>query len=236
MTTIDWAELKVHDLARQQNFYQKLFDLPVTAQEPGRVELGGLLRLHADPHAQVPRQAQPGLFHLAFLLPDAQKLGGWLKAHPSALEGASDHGVSQALYLSDPEGNGIEVYADRPREEWPPEMYTRRLDLDRLLAGAAAWKEPDELRLGHIHLRSLSSRDGREWFARLGMQLTTSYPGAEFYAADGYHHHFAVNQWGVQAASLGRWTGLTGYGLSGAYDGGELTDPWGHRVELRSAS
>ncbi|MBN9414865.1 hypothetical protein ABS71_14060 [bacterium SCN 62-11] len=244
MTNIEWAELRVRDLALQERFYQELLDLEVLGGTDHSVELGvdgrTLLRLHADSSAQVSPQARPGLFHLAFLLPDAGRLGGWLaraRQRGLHLEGASDHGVSEAIYLSDPEYNGIEVYADRERpRSQEVEMYTRRLDVAALLAKAPAWSGSSGLRLGHIHLRSLHAQDGKEWFDRLGMRLTVRYPGAEFYAADGYHHHFAVNEWGVGPAQPGVWAGLTGYGLSGPFEEAEVRDPWGHRVELSPAS
>jgi catechol 2,3-dioxygenase len=113
-------------------------------------------------------------------------------------------------------------------------MFTRRLDLDGLLQRARPW-QGGNVRLGHVHLRALDPQDGAAWFARLGMQPTVHYPGAEFYAADGYHHHFAVNNWGVGPARPGNWTGLTGYGLRGPFRPETLSDPWGHRVELISA-
>lgn len=244
MTNIEWAELRVRDLALQERFYTELLDLEVISREAASVQLGvggrTLLRLHADSSAQVSADARPGLFHLAFLLPDAGRLGAWLvraRQQRLRLEGASDHGVSEAIYLSDPEHNGIEVYADRDRPRSDEvEMYTRRLDIDALLAKAPVWRGAAGLRLGHIHLRSLRAQDGKEWFDHLGMRLTVRYPGAEFYAADGYHHHFAVNEWGVGPARPGLWTGLTGYGLSGPFAQEEVRDPWGHRVELSPAS
>lgn len=236
MTSIKWAELRVRDLALQERFYRDLLDLEVLGREAARVELGVegrvLLKLQADYQARVPDQAQPGLFHLAFLLPDIGRLGAWLQRSQVPLEGASDHGVSRALYLSDPEGNGLEIYADTGAQV---EMGTRRLDLPGLLQQAGPWS-PRGLRMGHIHLRSLNAHDGQAWFAQLGMVLSAHYPGAEFYAADGYHHHFAVNQWGVQPAPPGSWTGLTAYALKGPFEAAELRDPWGHRVQLEPAS
>lgn len=232
MTNIEWAELRVRDLALQERFYRELLDLQPIRRGSSEVELGvegrTLLKLHEQPRAEVPGHAQPGLFHLAFLLPDSGRLGGWLRRNRWPLEGASHHGVSQALYLSDPENNGLEIYADTGARV---EMGTRRLDLDSLLRQATPWS-PQGMRLGHIHLRSLNAHDGHEWFAQLGMTPSAHYPGAEFYAADGYHHHFAVNQWGVQSAPPGLWTGLTGYALSGPFAAASLTDPWGHQVEL----
>ena len=232
MTNIEWAELRVRDLALQERFYRDLLDLEVLHREAGRVELGvdgrKLLKLQAQPEARLPDHAQPGLFHLAFLVPNAGRLGAWLQGSGVPLEGASHHGVSQALYLSDPENNGLEIYADTGASV---EMGTRRLDLDALIRQATGWS-PQGLRLGHIHLRSLNAHDGQEWFAGLGMVPSAHYPGAEFYAADGYHHHFAVNQWGVRPARQGVWTGLTGYALSGPFQPGRLHDPWGHQVEV----
>ncbi|MBS2036325.1 VOC family protein [bacterium] len=242
MTSIEWAEIRVRDLDLQERFYRDLFGWEPTFRSPGQVHLGPL-RLLEDDQARIPGQAQPGLFHLAYLAPNAEALGGWLQ-HAAGrgvrLEGASDHGVSQALYLSDPEGNGIEVYADRPRQEWPGapgavEMFTRRLDLEGLLAKAHPWSGPAGFRLGHIHLRALDPYQGAEWFEGLGMRVTVHYPGAEFYAADGYHHHFAVNNWGVEPAAEGLWVGLNGYALRGSFHSEVRLDPWGHRVELISA-
>ncbi|MBX3171369.1 MAG: VOC family protein [Candidatus Eremiobacteraeota bacterium] len=236
MTNIEWAELRVRDLVLQERFYCQLLDLEVLKRDGSRVELGlegrALLKLQADPKARVPEQAHPGLFHLAFWVPDMGRLGGWLQRSQVPLEGASDHGVSRALYLSDPENNGLEIYADTGARV---EMGTRRLDLPALLHQARPWSALG-LRLGHIHLRSLSAYDGQEWFARLGMTPSARYPGAEFYAADGYHHYFAVNQWGVRPAPAGNWTGLIGYALSGPFATAEVCDPWGHRVQLTSAS
>lgn len=236
MTNIEWAELRVRDLALQERFYRELFDLEVIRRDDARVDLGvdgrTLIKLSSDSRARVPEQAQPGLFHLAFLVPDAGQLGGWLQRSQVPLEGASHHGVSRALYLSDPENNGLEVYADTGEKV---EMGTSRLDLPALLRMARPWS-PQGLRLGHIHLRSLNAHDGQSWFAHLGMVASAHYPGAEFYAADGYHHHFAVNQWGVRPAPPGDWTGLTAYALTGPFEGQQLRDPWGHRVELRPAS
>lgn len=243
MINIEWAELRVRDLGLQKEFYRAVFGWEPVEAPDGSVQLGPL-RLREEPLAQRPPRAQPGLFHLALLAPDAQALGGWLQHLASqgiSLEGASDHGVSQALYLSDPEGNGIEVYADRPRQHWPGapgpvEMFTRRLDLDRLLGEGREWSGPQGFRLGHVHLRAIDQHQGSKWFEQLGMRVTVHYPGAEFYAADGYHHHFAVNNWGVSSALPGLWTGLSGYALSGPFSSQVTQDPWGHRVELISTS
>jgi catechol 2,3-dioxygenase len=241
------AELRVVDLESQVRFYQALLGFERLSSSPNSVSLGlasqELLRLTQEPNGETvqARDAQPGLFHLAYLLPSEQQLGGWL-THVQELgiplEGASDHGVSQAFYLSDPEGNGLEVYADRPVEQWPRNgsaltMFTRSLDIRSLLAKAKPWSgTPDGTKLGHIHLRGQSVQQGSEFFEKLQILPTVSIMGANFYAADSYHHHFAVNTWGVTPAKPGLWTGLMGYSLVGPWEHQELRDPWGHRVSL----
>lgn len=148
-----------------------------------------------------------GLYHAAFLLPDRPALGRLLRRLLDLeipMDGASDHAVSEALYLRDPEGNGIELYADRPREVWPMsrgkvQMTGNRLDLDSLLAeagddgaGVAAGT-----RLGHVHLRVSTLRKAETFYhGALGFDVTQrSYSGALFMSAGGYHHHLGANVW-----------------------------------------
>ena len=151
-----------------------------------------------------------GLYHAAFLFPTRAALGQTLlrlRSEGVALDGASDHRVSEAIYLRDPEGNGLELYADRPREQWPRQdgqivMATEPLDLAVRLEEAqraGAWTGiPPGTRLGHVHLR-VSDLDRAEEFYHgvLGFDVTTrDYPGALFFSAGGYHHHLGVNIWG----------------------------------------
>jgi catechol 2,3-dioxygenase len=171
-----------------------------------------LLILHGDP-ALAPRDSrQAGLFHTAFLMPDRADLGRWL-AHVAqsgtSLEGASDHIVSEALYLSDPEGNGIEIYADRPVAAWRTpsgevRMATDRLDLQDLLraAGSTRWQGfPEEGSIGHVHLQ-VGDTGAADRFYRdlLGFDIAARYPGASFYGAGGYHHQLAGNVWHSRGA------------------------------------
>jgi catechol 2,3-dioxygenase len=129
------------------------------------------------------------------------------------LQGASDHGVSEAIYLADPEGNGIELYADRPASVWyrdgeEVEMYTEPLDVSDLLAlrrgsASAAYTAPGETRIGHMHLQ-VSDLQGAGKIAtgKLGLEVRQrSYPGALFLAYDHYHHHLGTNTWGVRRAA-----------------------------------
>ena len=143
------------------------------------------------------------------LLPSRAALGAWLRfAADRGVEfaGFSDHGVSEAIYFSDPDGNGLEFYADQPRAQWPFSasgelaMATRPLALPSLLAEAAPASATPlaGAQWGHLHLR-VTDLDRSEKFYRdvLGVTLTQgSYPGARFLAADGYHHHLGLNSWG----------------------------------------
>lgn len=144
---------------------------------------------------------QEGLYHIAFLLKDQTQLANWLKLNQSYLvfQGASDHGVSEAIYLSDPDGNGIEIYADKSLKEWPTDgkeilMVTERLNVDALFSRVTNDNTFDFV-IGHIHLQSNSIDDMFTFYDTLGLNLTLSLPGAKFVSYDGYHHHLAFNHW-----------------------------------------
>lgn len=146
-----------------------------------------------------------GLYHFAILLPNEVALGSFLLhilQNGIALDGASDHLVSQALYLSDPEGNGIEVYADRPRAGWQWKngniaMATLRLDADELLKKAEPFNGfPAQTVLGHMHLNVGDLERSEAFYQKLGMELTAGFPGqASFLSWDNYHHHLGINLW-----------------------------------------
>jgi catechol 2,3-dioxygenase len=209
------VSLRVRDLAGLTAFYLDAIGLNLISQQPGRAVLGidgePLVRLEAG--ARPPR-SKAGLFHIAILLPSRHDLANWL-AHAAQtgvrLEGASDHLVSEAIYLSDPEGNGIEVYRDRSRPEWPRRdgaiaMATERLDLNVLLAeanGAAYAGMPSGTRMGHIHLRVGDTAEAEAFYRdKLGFDLMAHYPGASFLASGGYHHHIGANVWQSRGAGL----------------------------------
>lgn len=185
-----------------------------TPQDDGRVllaEPGGTILLALSRGAATPAGVGPGLYHVALLVPRrrdlARALAG-LRAAGWPLQGAADHTVSEALYLADPDGHGIEIYADRPRAAWRRSdgelvMGTERLDLRRLLAEGTDDTEsagaglPAGTVVGHIHL-SVGDLDAAEqlFAGQLGMEVTVrSYPGALFLAYDGYHHHVGANVW-----------------------------------------
>jgi catechol 2,3-dioxygenase len=212
-THLGAVHLLVSDLARSRAYYEEVLGLGALAVDRDRVTLGSrhderaLVILHTRPGVTPARRGAFGLFHFAILLPDRAALGRFA-AHLSALgirAGMADHLVSEALYLSDPDGLGIEVYADRPRDSWRHRdrelaMTTDPLDLAAVVAdgGGIAWSgAPAGTTMGHVHLHVGSLDDGAAFYHRaLGFdKMVWSYPGALFLAAGGYHHHLGTNVW-----------------------------------------
>ena len=212
-TRLGAIRLRAGDVGLLRDFYERVIGLRAIASEDGVTALGAgdrsLVELVSDPDAPARPPRTTGLFHLAVLVPTRADLARALRRVFEAgwhLSGASDHLVSEALYLSDPEGNGIELYRDRPREEWPREgdevaMATLPLDLESLLAepggDANAPAMPDGTVLGHVHLQ-VSELDTASafWVDALGLDVMASlYPGALFVSAGGYHHHVGLNTW-----------------------------------------
>lgn len=224
------AHLVVTDLDTVSKFYQEIIGLSVMEKSASGVLLGAhglpLLQLTTgNGVTRAPRQAA-GLFHTAFLMPNRLELAHWLAnaAHKGVtLDGASDHLVSEALYLSDPEGNGIEIYRDRRPEEWTyfpdgtVQMATERLDLQALYDAApqTAWNGmAPGASVGHIHLQ-VGDIPQADAFYRdvLGLKMMARYPGASFFATGGYHHHIAANIWNSRGAQARQenMTGLSDY-------------------------
>ncbi len=204
--------LRVADLERSVGFYRRQLGFCVQADAGSRVELAtspdSLPLLSLEEAARPAPRDAAGLFHVALLFPTRGLLAGWLRfaaCQGVEFDGFSDHGVSEALYFSDPDGNGLEFYVDRPREHWPRTdgrlaMVTRPLAVQNLLqeAGASRDQPLSGAAWGHLHLR-VTNLDRSEAFYRtnLGLQVTQdNYPGARFLAADGYHHHLGLNVWG----------------------------------------
>jgi len=173
-----------------------------------------LIELHEHPGAQPPaRRGRLGLFHFAILLPDRMSLGSFAQhlADIDARAGMSDHLVSEAFYLQDPDNLGIEVYADRPRSSWRRVgrelmMATDPLDVDGLVraAGGAEWAGmPAGTTIGHVHLHVGDLATASAFYSgALGFDRTVwSYPGALFFSAGGYHHHLGTNTWAGAAAT-----------------------------------
>jgi catechol 2,3-dioxygenase len=216
-TRMGAVELTVADLDRSLEYWQRQIGLGVLAREDGRAELGTdetLLALVEEPGAR-PADGFTGLYHVALLVPDRPSLARWF-AHAARdgvrLTGLSDHDVSEAIYLRDPDRHGIEIYADRPSERWRGQvaqrMTTLPLDVDDLLGELDdPTAEPFEglpagTRVGHVHLR-VADVDETVRFYRdvLGFDLTAQVGDtAVFLAAGGYHHHLGANTWESRGA------------------------------------
>ncbi len=201
------VELKVSDLDRQVRFYER-FGLRRVAGDGEQATLAAgtrpLLRLRRLPGGRERPRRTAGLYHFAILLPSEQELGGYLQrvlTEKLPLTGTADHFVSQALYFDDPEGNGIEVYADRPRSEWryPDgriDIGTEHLDFERLLkiASPPAPKFSDGTVLGHMHLNVGDLDRSQLFYESMGMNLTAELGRMmRFLSWDGYHHHLGIN-------------------------------------------
>jgi catechol 2,3-dioxygenase len=220
-TAMGPVRLTVADLDGLRDFYRDAIGLADLGTEDGAVRLGtdedsprSIVELAGDPDATPRPRGTSGLFHLAILVPTRADLARALQRVADAgwrLSGASDHLVSEALYLSDPEGNGIELYRDRPREEWPVrdgvlQMDTLPLDLDGVLGELrredAEAAMPEGTRIGHVHLNVGDLTAAESFYSgALGFDVTVrGYPGALFVSAGGYHHHVGLNTWAGEGA------------------------------------
>ncbi|WP_213424007.1 VOC family protein [Bhargavaea massiliensis] len=205
--------LNVLDLNAMKNFYTDIIGFRVLSETDSRIELTAdgntpLLVLENREGLHPKRPNRAGLYHFAILLPSREDLGAAILhfIRKGVRMGASDHYVSEALYLNDPEGNGIEVYRDRPADEWnwndgQVEMATVALDGDGVVRSAQeagrTWNGlPAETVMGHVHLH-VSNLDETERFYRdgLGFEVATYYPGALFMSTARYHHHLGLNVW-----------------------------------------
>jgi catechol 2,3-dioxygenase len=213
-TRLGRVRLQVADLERSLVFYERVLGLRVTSRTSESVVLGPhgdereIVELRQYPSARpVPERGLLGLYHFAILLPDRTSLGRFVAhlAEVGARAGMADHAVSEAIYLTDPDGLGIEVYADRPRDAWRYDgsqiyMTTVRLDAEDLVRAAKGerWTGmPPGTVLGHVHLY-VDDIDKAAAFYHdaLGFdKVVWSYPGALFLSAGGYHHHLGTNTW-----------------------------------------
>ena len=271
---VGMVTLRVRDLDKVADYYRDAIGLTVMKRTAtgARLGAGGVPLLDLERREGAVREARnaAGLYHTAFLMPTRKDLARWL-VHAAKnripLSGFADHLVSESVYLDDPEGNGIEVYADRAPELWKWEagsvaMATDQLDIDGLLALADTHttnyaKAPDDLRIGHMHLRvgDLEQAD-RFYGGAIGFDPTRKRSGAAFLSSGRYHHHLGINVW--QSAGAGprddTATGLVWFSLEVAEqeilqaqeqrlrqvgvpttaieNGIETADPWGTKVRL----
>jgi catechol 2,3-dioxygenase len=217
-TSMGAVRLTVADLDAVRDFYQDAIGLAELSSGDGALRLGAgdraIVELVGDPDAPPRPRGTSGLFHLAIVVPSRPDLARALQRVAEAgwrLSGASDHLVSEALYLSDPEGNGIELYRDRPRDQWPVrdgvlQMDTLPLDLDGVLGELrredAKAGMPAGTRIGHVHLNVGDLTAAEAFYSgALGFDVTVrGYPGALFVSAGGYHHHLGLNTWAGEGA------------------------------------
>ena len=207
------VHLQVSDVPRALGYYERVLGLRARSVTSTSAVLSAygveqpLVKLSTKPGVIGARQGAFGLYHFAILLPDRGALGRFA-AHLAALDirvGMADHLVSESLYLWDPDGLGIEVYADRPRDTWQHHdrelaMATDPLDIQRVIAAGrgAPWTgAPEGTTMGHVHLHVGSLEESEAFYHRaLGFDKTMwSYPGALFMSAGGYHHHLGTNTW-----------------------------------------
>ena len=214
-TRLGAVRLTVSDLDRSRVFYERAIGLRATELDDGALALGAagespLIELRGDSSAPRLNRRAPGLYHLAILVPTRTDLAFALARLAQArwpLDGASDHLVSEALYLSDPDGNGIEIYRDRPRADWPRaggqlQMSTLPLALDDVVeelrdASELQPEVPSGTRIGHVHLQVSDLGEAESFYhGVLGFDVIVRlYPGALFVSAGGYHHHIGLNTW-----------------------------------------
>lgn len=209
---VDLVTLIVKDLNESLRFYQNVLGFIIKDEDINSYTLGSknhnLIKIVEDKDA-LPKAKTTGLYHLALLLPNRHYIGQLMK-HFMALNqkiiGGSDHGVSEALYLSDPDGNGIEIYSDRDSFEWEYNdggeviMYTEMMDYENMLLNAYdnPWEEiPEDTIMGHVHFHVNDLTKGVEFFIdTLGFQKTLNYGGSAIFLSDKkYHHHVGMNIW-----------------------------------------
>jgi catechol 2,3-dioxygenase len=214
-TTMGAVYLTITDMDRALRFYVDILGFRPQARRANVVALTAdgqtpLIVLTAQPTAKPRPRRTAGLYHVALLEPSRADLGRTLRHLAQTrypLQGAADHLVSEALYLADPDGNGLEIYRDRPRDEWPVQngqvrMTTDPLDVEGVLAAGREdgrpWDGmPGGTRVGHVHLQASDLRAAERFYAgALGFGLMQRFgPSALFVSAGGYHHHLGMNTW-----------------------------------------
>lgn len=210
---LGYVALNVRDLELQSLFYQQVLGLQVLSQSPNQIDLGVgkniLIRLiQTEQKGEVSHSY--GLYHLAIVLPSREDLGTIFRHfidNKVPLQGASDHGYSEAIYLADTEGNGIEIYRDLPQDSWDVRPdgqivgITEPMDAEAIYAlgkkADAAYQMPASSRMGHVHLSVRESAASSRFYQEvLAVEDKFSVPSAAWLASGDYHHHLAVNEWG----------------------------------------
>ena len=219
MMKIDNVILKVKDIDKMTAFYEKVLGMKVRKRDSERTELGTdkdtLLILKTNEKLNYRKPETANLYHIAYLLPERTDLAVFLR-HIMDIGfdglGAADHLVSEAIYLNDPENNGIEIYTDRNKEGWSYTnngdvvMDTLSLNADELyyLSSNLDFRMPDGSRVGHVHMQGVNIPEIRKFYEDiLLLNKTAVMPNAVFMSYDGYHHHFAFNHWDSRISKPG---------------------------------
>lgn len=218
--TMGTVMLRVGDMKLMSGYYQNALGLDVVAEQDGGVYFGrvGKPLVHLSPAAglHIPGRGEAGLFHTALLFEDQAALAATVATaaqfEPQAFAGSADHLVSEAFYFTDPEGNGIELYYDKPREGWqwnsgtvvmdslplPPQRYLQQ----HLSEDAVSGQRAANAGVGHVHLQVGDVQTAQDFYVdTLGFEKTAGWHGqALFVSAGGYHHHMAMNVWNSRGA------------------------------------
>jgi catechol 2,3-dioxygenase len=224
--TMGTVMLKVGDMKLMTDYYQRALGLEIIAEQDGGLYLGRLRRplvhLAPAPGLNLPGRGEAGLFHTALLFGDQASLAATVATvaqyEPRSFTGSADHLVSEAFYFNDPEGNGIELYWDRPRESWawngkdvvrdslalPPQRYLQ----EHLTQESVDGQQQAEAGVGHVHLQVGDVQSAHDFYVgTLGFERTAGWHGqALFVSAGGYHHHMAMNVWNSRGAGPRRDT------------------------------
>jgi len=250
--------LMARDANRVADYYKAVLGLSELRRNGNVISLGAggreILEIEESAALREDDPRSAGLYHTAFLLPSRQDLARWTRHAIDTripVDGASDHSVSEAIYLTDPEGNGVEIYADRPRETWSFDngsvrMGTNALNvpdlLDELMVGNPQWAgAPDRTVIGHVHLRVGDVKAAEDWWKDAqGFDTMLNYGGqAVFLSSGGYHHHVGANSW--QSSGAGpRADDRTGLGFvellsKETSQESASRDPWGNEVRVLPA-
>ena len=233
-TRVSRVHLRTSNLAGVLDFYQQVLGLGVLARGQSEASLSAtgsppaFLVFTEAPNASPRPPRATGLYHFAIRFPTRRDLAHAVRRVLTAeypLDGASDHGMGESIHLTDPDGNGVELYFDRPRSEWPRRdgrlhMFTQALDLDGLVATAEGdalpAKVPAQTDIGHLNLHVADLTEAEKFFHDfLGLEVMARIEdSATFLAAGGYHHHVAVNTWAGKTAAPANAVGLISYRLA----------------------
>ncbi len=267
-TELGVTELKVRNLEDVQAYYQNAVGLDVLDEQADAVTLGmsevPIMRLERSTEP-LPQVSDAGLYHTAILFADEASLAKAVlqtaQLAPGSYQGSADHLVSQAFYFGDPEGNGVELYVDRPREEWKwndgeVEMGSEPLDPNAFIEEHLDEDAANTAVIGHIHLKVGDLERARAFYAdTLGFDVVSEAEGALFYSAGGYHHHIATNIWqsagagprstevGLGALTVALPTAAdvdkvaarveaAGFKTEAVENGIVVDDPWGNSIRL----